>query len=270
MPAQAVLKKERAVSERDETLDVMCKALTAVTGGAMLRDASGEIIHNSLRFELRKIVEALGDDVDGLEHEMPGDQRIALRRRDFANGCSLIWSETVTELRRAEEALFRLYYTDELTGLDNWKGISRIGDGALGLFHRYKRPLSVLRIDIIGPEDFEARANRNQIVKHVGQVVGHALRLVDSVARLRAGQFVALMPESDAEGAEAVAQRLIERVARSSVQQMGVPTGVAIAVGIATPDETTESFEALVEDATRDLAHRQAGPELALVSAPSP
>ncbi len=268
--AQFAQKKDHTVSEPDNTLTLMHRALTAATGGAMLRDASGEVLHNSLRFEIRKIIDEFGDDLDGMEREMPGDKRIALRRQVFANGCSLIWCETVTELRRAEEELFRVYYTDELTGLDNWKGISRTGEGALGLYHRYKRPLSVLRIDITGPVNFEERDNRDQIIKHVGDVIDHALRLVDSTARLSTGRFVALMPETDLEGAEVAAQRLIERIARSKVQDMGVPIDVAIAVGIATPGETTETFEELVEEAARDMRRRQSGPELTLVSAPGP
>lgn len=264
-------KKDASVPAKDDTIELLQKALTVVTGGVLLREADGTVLFNSLRFEARQLIDELGEDIDGLERELPGDQRIALRRRALADGSSVVWTESVTELRRAEEELFRLYHTDELTGLDNWRSIERTGENALRLFKRYGRPMSVLRIDIVGPTDFDERENREQIIKHVGQVVGHALRLVDHVARLRSGHFVAMMPETDPDGALNAAKRLFERVSRSSVQQLGVKTDVEIAIGISTPDADTESFARLVEAAARNMRSlsEEEAPKLALVNPPA-
>ena len=245
--------KDPFLSEQDETIALLQKVLTAVTGGALLRDSTGDVLHNSLRFEARKLVDEAGDDVEGMELELPGDQRIAMRRRVLGDGSTVVWAETITELHRAEEELFRVYYTDELTGLDNRKGIERAGQNALELYQRYKRPMSILRIDIVEPADFDERPNRDQLVKHVGRVVGHALRLVDQVARLRGGAFLALMPETDAKGAAIAAKRLVERVARSSVQQDGQTTTLQVAAGVATASDDVESFDALIDAATLAL-----------------
>jgi two-component system cell cycle response regulator len=111
---------------------------------------------------------------------------------------------------------------DELTGLYSLQGLLRrlreMGSDAL----RHRRPLACLAIDA-GPQPEPAAAPFASVATRFAQLVRHACRASDTIARLPSNEFVVVAPETDIPGAE----RLAERIA-SSAESAGTsasPTG---------------------------------------------
>lgn len=85
---------------------------------------------------------------------------------------------------------------------------------ALGGFERYNHPFSAVIITLspdltshLGPKRVRS------IVRAISHFVRGDLRLVDELSRLDDGRYLALLPDTNAEGARAVATRLSTRVA---------------------------------------------------------
>lgn len=232
------------------------QALTEVTGGILIVDKSGETVMNSLRFEARKLYEEAGDKVDGMETHLASGDHILMRRRSLGDGTTLVFAEKVTELRQTEEELWRLVHTDPLTGLENMVSLRHHLNDALAVSGRYGRPFTVMRMVISEPADFMSSEFKDRIIIHVGKVVRHGLRVVDHLAHLGDGHFLAYLPETCEDSAKIVSERLSERLARSSMQQDGRSIEVAATCGIAPATDDDTDADAVIARAESALGGR--------------
>ncbi|MFO7718699.1 MAG: diguanylate cyclase [Desulfohalobium sp.] len=106
--------------------------------------------------------------------------------------------------------------TDYLTGLPNRRKLER--DSCLQLIqaHRYNKPLSLLMIDL---DDFKSLNDHlghlagDEVLKKVSELLQAVSRDADLPARWGGEEFVLLLPETDLDGAQEVAERLRRRVA---------------------------------------------------------
>lgn len=87
---------------------------------------------------------------------------------------------------------------------------------------RYKRPFSVL---LLGPDDWASvvrdrgRDGAMETLKGISDVIARGVRTMDTVARFDESRFLVVLPETPADGAGAVADRLCREVmALSSVR----------------------------------------------------
>ncbi|MGB8598164.1 MAG: GGDEF domain-containing protein, partial [Burkholderiales bacterium] len=133
------------------------------------------------------------------------------------------------ELKRVNRELERVSFTDSLTNVANRRAFD---DLLVREFRRAKRtglPLSLILLDIDSFKLYNDNYGHQQgdiALKQVAQVLEETLRDAgDVVARYGGEEFAALLPETDAKGAEAVAERL-----RAAVEALQIPHGHA-AVG---------------------------------------
>lgn len=176
---------------------------------------------------------------------------LQIRTRPTSDGSSLVVVSDVTTIKQAELALLgmtdqlkELATTDGLTGLLNRRSFDQVLDGELARTGRERQPLSLLMIDV---DRFKAYNDRyghpagDKCLKLVAACLREAaLRPGDSLARYGGEEFVAILPNTDEDGAYVIAERL-----RKSLKQLGLPHEgsekgiITVSIGIASYAGTT-------------------------------
>ncbi len=140
---------------------------------------------------------------------------------------------------RAQAALMRLAATDPLTGLSNRRVLDSRLDEEWRRARRTGQPLSALFIDIDHFKRFNdtyGHASGDEALSAVAECISTTVRrAVDVVARYGGEEFAVILPDTSADGARAVAEKI-----RRSVQAQDIPHGggervtVTVSVGCAT------------------------------------
>jgi diguanylate cyclase (GGDEF)-like protein len=156
--------------------------------------------------------------------------------------------------KEARDAMEVVALTDQLTGVSNRRHFDRIFDSEWSRRSRQRAPLSLILVDIDHFKFVNDKFGHEEGDVCLRQVA-HALkaslqRESDTLARYGGEEFAALLPGTDAAGAQAVALRM-QNIIRGLKLRNDTPAGntVTISIGIATSDspfvQTTHSlFEA--------------------------
>lgn len=199
------------------------------------------------------------DDRERTEREAAslaeGAETVQFQNRYFAKDGTVRWMEwasiplqdeeiiygvarDVTERKALERELERLSQHDPLTGLFNRRRFEEELRRQLAYTRRYGRGGALLMIDLDRFKqinDVLGHAAGDAALCHVSEILRDNLRAV--VARLGGDEFVALLPEADAAGASAAAERLAETVAGAPLEVDGREVELRISIGVATFDE---------------------------------
>lgn len=153
----------------------------------------------------------------------------------------------------------RMAGEDALTGLPNRRQFMRAGEQMFDSVRRYGRSASVLIIDL---DHFKAVNDRyghaagDAVLRAAAGLLLQRERGADLPARLGGEEFAILLPETDLEGATAVAERLR---AACEAMRVTVPGGlwsglaVTMSLGVATCEPEDKSFEDLLRRADATL-----------------
>lgn len=151
--------------------------------------------------------------------------------------------------------------TDALTGLPNRRAIQDTLKRMLAQSARTVSPLAAVLIDLdhfkqindtFGHEDGDA------VLAAVGDVLASSMRVSDFAGRNGGEEFVALLPDTDAEGALEVAEKL--RAAISTIKLPRVERAITASFGVAIHPDTAGDAETLLRLADRALyAAKNAG-----------
>ena len=116
---------------------------------------------------------------------------------------------------------WRLATVDPLTGVANRQSILGCVDDELARAARYRRPLSVILLDL----DHFKRLNDNHghaagdiVLRHVGKLLAENVRETDTAGRYGGEEFLIVLPETDADAAASVAEKLRRIVGNSPVR----------------------------------------------------
>lgn len=112
-----------------------------------------------------------------------------------------------------------LAYSDAMTGLDNFRQFEETLADELARAERYKRPLSVILLDIDHFKSFnDTRGHQagDALLGQLGVVLRNALRSVDRPARYGGEEFVIICPETEAPEAHLIAERIRRSVAETA------------------------------------------------------
>ena len=167
------------------------------------------------------------------------------------------------ELEMSRAALEQLNQHDELTGLHNRREVERLLRDEMSRTARYGRPTSLLLLDVDYFGELAAdhgQAAGDEVLRRVAVVLRDSVRALDRPARWDRERFAIVLPETDADGARVVADRLRSRISldRLTVRRSdgsAVNLSITASAGIAAAPNDASTSEELMAAADRAL-HR--------------
>jgi diguanylate cyclase (GGDEF)-like protein/PAS domain S-box-containing protein len=144
--------------------------------------------------------------------------------------------EDVTVRVEAEMKLRRMAMHDQLTGLPNRASLAERLKASLARAQRSRETVGLLFIDLDGfksVNDQFGHAAGDEVLREVADRLGGCVRDTDTVARLGGDEFVILLePDSGADGADIVAERVLQALAprfrfREGEASIGASIGIA-------------------------------------------
>jgi diguanylate cyclase (GGDEF)-like protein/PAS domain S-box-containing protein len=142
--------------------------------------------------------------------------------------------------------------TDGLTGLKNHRAFQEQLAAVFEHTARYQHSLSVLLLDVDNFKplnDTFGHAAGDEVLKAVAAVLQATARNTDFVARHGGDEFIVILPETEAEGAVTIAERIRAAVAEKAWK----PRAITLSSGVATLTARMGSAAKLLEAADKAL-----------------
>lgn len=163
----------------------------------------------------------------------------------------------MSERREMEEELRRLAGTDPLTGVANRLGFRTIAEHEVKRARRYGHPLSVFVTDIDHfkkVNDTYGHAAGDVALVRFADLLGWSLRRpIDQVARTGGEEFVAILPETGAEGGVAAAERVRASTEMNPITYDDQTFSMTASFGVSTWDPEEEGLVEAVQRADEAL-----------------
>jgi diguanylate cyclase (GGDEF)-like protein len=178
------------------------------------------------KFLLERGQEHLLQALQRLNQEL--EQRVAERTRELEEANHLLQQRT--------RELEMLALTDPLTGLLNRRAIDEAARAEVERHLRYRRPLALGLIDADHFREINKRyliPGGDEVLIALARTLSGSVRTVDTVGRIGGEEFLVLAPETDADGAVALAERIRSTVERGQVAYNGERIQVTVSVGFA-------------------------------------
>ena len=178
----------------------------------------------------------LGNGVKGLIHlARKGGNEFTSHELDITSQFTGIF---ITSIKNAliHKRTEKLAFTDPLTELYNHRFFQETLLQEFTRAHRYKKPLSLMIIDI----DFFKKFNDtyghlvgDKVLKHVSSIFKSSMReQIDTVARYGGEEFGVILPETTLEGAAAFAERIRSKVEESFIPEGDKKLKVTLSIGV--------------------------------------
>jgi diguanylate cyclase (GGDEF)-like protein/PAS domain S-box-containing protein len=166
-------------------------------------------------------------------------------------GAYEVIAEDVTRQRELEDHLRRQAASDSLTGLANYRCLVDVLDLEIKRSKRTSREFALLFFDLDGLKLINDRHGHmigSQALCRVADVLCSSCRDIDTPARFGGDEFALILPETNAEAANLVAQRICESVAND-----GKGPTISVSVGVAVYPQNGDSIESLLHEADLGL-----------------
>lgn len=138
----------------------------------------------------------------------------------------------VTEHKHADERVRYLAVTDPLTGLANYRRLLDAFDSEIKRYGRTGRSFAVLVFDLDGLKkinDVHGHLVGSRALCRLANILRVHCREMDTAARYGGDEFVVLLPETESEAAQQVAQRISDRLRHDGEDPpISVTSGAAI------------------------------------------
>ncbi|RZI82347.1 MAG: diguanylate cyclase [Rubrivivax sp.] len=173
------------------------------------------------------------------------------------------------ELEAANRELDRQSRSDHLTGVLNRRGFEAQLKLNLASARRRNSPLSAIMVDL----DFFKRVNDthghdvgDQVIRHLSDTLRQRVRDSDIVARMGGEEFVVLLPDTDAKGAQILAEELVKVVGSRPVPVAGQ---ITISAGVCEINPKLEDMSEMLKGADEALyVAKRSGRNQAIVHVP--
>jgi len=175
-------------------------------------------------------------------------------------------------LRERNRELHELSITDSLTGLYNRKHLMEVLTKEVARSERYQRPLAVLMIDVDHFKlcnDTWGHLAGDEVLRNIAAIFRGCLRESDCVGRYGGEEFLIILPETVADDAWRIADRIRSRLAEEDFPTDSKPVRITISGGIATFPGNGRSPESLLRSADAALYQAKTHGRNRVVSAAS-
>ncbi len=205
------------------------------------------------RFQLQNeaILEEIGAETTGKISQQRRTRQLHCRRKDgneFTASAQILRLEhagaiyyaaifrDISQSKKTEEELLRLAATDPLTGAYNRREFSLMVEREALRSHRYHHALSLIMFDLDlfkKLNDSYGHTAGDKALQRFTTLCTNTLRNVDIFGRWGGEEFVALLPETDIEGASIIAERLRKIVGESVLTYNEHKISFTVSIGIA-------------------------------------
>lgn len=159
-------------------------------------------------------------------------------------------------LEKANQQLSRLSMTDRLTGLLNRGTWENLIDSEYERYRRYCNPavLVMLDIDRFKPiNDGHGHLAGDEVIKHTAHIMRECLRQSDHPGRYGGEEFGIILPETDAEGAMVICERIRAAIEASVVNTTVADIRYTVSVGVAPLNDEPENYMQWLQQADEAL-----------------
>ena len=196
---------------------------------------------------LERSHEQLLDELRHLNADL--EARVAERTRELEQALAQVEDKT--------RILEQMALTDSLTQVPNRRAVEHVARRELIRRIRVPGPVAIGVIDIDHFKDINTRHTHmggDHILRWLARTIGEAIRTTDSFGRWGGEEFMVVAPDTDAEGAAVLAERLRSHVEASATSYEGAEVRLTLSVGfaVATPD-TQATCEEMQEEAATAL-----------------
>lgn len=194
-------------------------------------------------------------------HDTPNTSLLLLQAyMAVASVMTMMLAAAVAQRRSAEERLHALSISDALTGIANYRFLMTRLEAEIERSGRSGRPFAILFLDVDGLKqinDSHGHLVGSRALVRVGDALRASARVIDTAARYGGDEFALLLPETTAEEARAVADRVAERLAAGSETPV-----VTVSVGVAVHPADGATPEALIGAADERLYSTRSRPRV--------
>ncbi len=164
------------------------------------------------------------------------------------------------EKARLFEQLKEIAITDPLTRAVNRREFFIRGEQELKRANRYNGNFSVLMLDLDNLKhinDTYGHATGDLVLRSLAKICRSCVRKIDCVARFGGDEFAILLPETSANQAQNIIERLREQIANLTIESAHATIGFTVSIGIS-EYQKTDTLQSLLERADRGLYQAKA------------
>ncbi|OWW22455.1 hypothetical protein AYR66_26110 [Noviherbaspirillum denitrificans] len=157
-----------------------------------------------------------------------------------------------SELQALSEELRAASITDPLTGAYNRRFFFESVPKIVSTANRHHVPLSIVTIDVDHFKrinDMYGHPAGDKVLQALTVLCKESLRESDVFCRFGGEEFIMALPNTDAEAAAQVAERLRVRVSAHAVEIKGMPGGITVSCGVSQYREGEQGIEAALRRA---------------------
>ena len=180
-----------------------------------------------------------------------------IHSKDASKEGVVVVFQDITVQKELENKLEKLALYDALTGLYNRGKFDEVLESELSRTNRYEGNLSLLIIDIDffkKINDTHGHQNGDHALKYIANLILSSIRSSDYVARYGGEEFVVILPETDAQSAIELAERIRISIEQKALQTtQGKTICLTASIGIASRSSRQVSPKLLIEIADKAL-----------------
>jgi diguanylate cyclase (GGDEF)-like protein/putative nucleotidyltransferase with HDIG domain len=170
---------------------------------------------------------------------------------------AMLRNKLENEIRESITKLEKLAIKDGLTGLYNKRHFQEVLKNEYKKAKRYLQPLACIMVDL----DYFKSVNDNHghqfgdfVLKQSSQILRRMVRDTDFVSRYGGEEFIAILPNTDRNGAYILAERIRSAFAENIFKKADTEKAVTVSIGVSSSyDENVISDEDLIENADKAL-----------------
>jgi diguanylate cyclase (GGDEF)-like protein len=170
---------------------------------------------------------------------------IRVRCKPLPDGGRMLVYADVTDLVEQADKLKELATVDGMTGLFNRRHFFSLAEIEWAQYQRHWRPLSLLMMDI---DQFKSINDRfghdvgDHVIIHIADICRQEKRKSDVVARFGGEEFLLLLPETDVDEAQNVAERLRRLVEARELSIASCAINTTVSIGVVQANSYMETL----------------------------